>query len=358
MNQCRGCGETGLSTVLDFGKVPAPDHFPLASEPVLPEEVCHGLSIDLCPSCGLAQLAEDDTGGEEAHGVEPQALRDQAALAVKQLAVEGWLRGSTVLEFDSPHSGTWVPHVLEYGFRTSSVDADVVLDCFGIMHEPDQRASFARRAAATRAGGTLFIQYQSITTILEQGQWNALRHGHFAYYSLTSLQNLLGAVGMSVAAAWDFDLYGGTILIAAVHGQVEPDGSVAAILDREAAIGVTTATSIGRLQELADEDVDSLRSWLQDQAAAGHTVYGYAAASKAVSLFSRAGIDTRLIAAVADASPNKQGKRMPGTDIPIISPEEMLAAQPDRVLLTLADLLPEVSARYPALHGKWKAHGQ
>jgi hypothetical protein len=139
---------------------------------------------------------------------------------------------------------------------------------------------------------------------------------------------------------------------------VEADESVQAILDREKAIGIADAKTIGRLQDLADEDVVSLRDWLEGEADAGHTVYAYAAASKAVSLFSRAGIGTDLIAAVADASLNKQGRRMPGTDIPIISPDDMLAAHPDRVLLTLADLLPEVSTRYPELHGKWKVHGQ
>ena len=33
---------------------------------------------------------------------------------------------------------------------------------------------------------------------------------------------------------------------------------------------------------------------------------------------------------------------------------KLLAAKPDRVLLTLPDLLPEVSARYPELDGRWK----
>jgi hypothetical protein len=65
-----------------------------------------------------------------------------------------------------------------------------------------------------------------------------------------------------------------------------------------------------------------------------------------------------LIAAVADASPAKQGRRMPGTDIPIVSPNELLEAKPDRVLLTLPDLLPEVSARFPELNGRWKVDGQ
>ena len=35
------------------------------------------------------------------------------------------------------------------------------------------------------------------------------------------------------------------------------------------------------------------------------------------------------------------------TDIPIVSPDELLAAKLDRVLITLPDLLPEVSARFP-----------
>ena len=123
-------------------------------------------------------------------------------------------------------------------------------------------------------------------------------------------------------------------------------------------MGITTPETVVPLQQVADQDVDSLRSWLEDEADAGQTVFAYAAASKAVSLFSRAGISSRLLAAVADASPAKQGRRMPGTDIPIVSPDELLAAKPDRVLLTLPDLLPEVSARFPELDGRWKVHGQ
>ena len=343
--------------VLDFGNVPAPDHFPLVTESIGADEACHGLAIGLCSSCGLAQLSDDDTSVEELHGLEPQALRDQAEVAVKQVAAAGWLKGDTVLEFDSPHSGTWVPLIAEYGFTAGASDADVVLDCFGIMHEPDQRSSFVRRADATRADGVLLLQYQSIVAIVEQGQWNALRHGHFAYYSVTTLARMLKDVGMSVASLWEFDLYGGTVLVAAVHGDVEPDESVRRLLAREAAMGITTAESLAVLQEIADEDVDSLVRWLEEEAAAGHTVWAYAAASKAVSLFSRGGLTTRLLTAVADASPAKQGRRMPATDIPIVSPAELLAAMPDRVLLTLPDLLTEVSARFPELDGRWKVHG-
>lgn len=354
MSACRGCGKTDLTRVLDLGKVPASDHFPGVTTPVSPEETSHALAMDLCGVCGLAQLADDDTVADEPLGVEPQALKDQAAAAVALVDLAGWLRGATVLEFGSPHGGTWLPWLTDRGFTAARSHADVVLDCFGIMHEPDQRRAFEERARRIRPGGVLLLQYHPLMTIVREGQWNALRHGHFAYYSLSTLTQLLGEVGLRLATAWEFDLYGGTVLLAAVREDVDGDAVVARILKEENEFGITDPTIVAGLQRRADLHVQDLRNWLESESWAGRTVFAYGAASRAVALFSRAGLDSRLLAAVADASPAKLGRRMPGTDIPIISPAELLAANPDSVLLTVPDLLTEVSDRYPELSGRWK----
>jgi hypothetical protein len=358
MTECRGCGKTTLNRVLDLGKVPAADFFPIAGEEVRDEEAAHELAMDVCSSCGLAQLAEDDTVTDEPRGVEPQALRDQAADAIQRVEEAGWLRGRTVTEFGSPHGGSWIPLLEERGITTVDSSADVVLDCFGIMHEPDQRTAFQRRAHVTHPSGVLLLQYHSIVAIVEQGQWNALRHGHFAYYSLTTLKQLLGEVGMSIVSAWDFELYGGSVLLAAVHGDVEPDPSVQCILAAEQAAGATNPDVLAGLQHAADQHVRSLRSWLEDEAAAGRCVLAYGAASRAVALFARAGLHSTLLPAVADASVAKQGRRMPGTDIPIVSPDELIAAEPSRVLLTLPDLLPELRKKMPELGERWIVDGE
>ncbi|CAM4505579.1 class I SAM-dependent methyltransferase [Nocardia ninae] len=351
MNGCRACGKTDLRRVLDLGAMPAADDFPPAETLVRPDEAAYPLAMDQCVTCGLAQLAEDDTHTAEPRGIEPLALRDQAAAAVARVRSDGWLSGATVREFGSPHGGSWLPLLTEHGFRTVAEQADVVLDCFGIMHEPDQRAAFMRRAEATAPGGVLLLQFHSLHAIVRKSQWNALRHGHFAYYSLTTLRWLLRAAGMSVATAWEFDLYGGTVLIAAVHGVREPDAAVRAVLAAEA--GLTDPVVVGELQSAADRHVDSLRRRLEQESAGGRVVYGYGAASRAVALFGLAGIHRGLVRAVADASPAKQGRRMPGTDVPIISPSQLVPARPDRVLLTLPDLLPELEARFPELSGRW-----
>jgi SAM-dependent methyltransferase len=209
--------------------VPAADHFPPADLPVDLSEVCHPLAMDLCAACGLAQLAEDDTDTAEPRGVEPQALKDQAAEAVRRVADAGWLNrpGGTVREFGSPHGGSWLPLLGERRYRsTCGGTADVVLDCFGIMHDADQQAAFEERARATAPDGVLLLQFHSLAAIVAHGQWNSLRHGHFAYYSTPVVVAQLDRVGMRAAHAWTFDLYGGTVLVAAVHGTGEPGPTV------------------------------------------------------------------------------------------------------------------------------------
>jgi hypothetical protein len=352
MSTCRGCEGPHLDRVLDLGTVPAADHFPAATDPVGPDESSHPLAMDLCADCGLAQLADDDTETSEPRGIEPQALRDQAADAVRRVEVAGWLGGATVREFGSPHGGTWLPLLAERGYIEAEC-ADVVLDSFGIMHEADQRAAFKARAQATAPGGVLLLQFHSLLTIVDQGQWNALRHGHFAYYSLTSLMRLLAEAGMSVASAWEFDLYGGTVLVAAVHGTVPADDSVAEIVTRERDFGITDANVVADLQRAAEDHTAVLRDWLLQEVSRQRTVYGYGAGSRVVSLFNIAGIDRQLLRAVADASPAKQGRRIPGTDVVIVSPEQLVAANPDLVMLTLPDLYDEVSRQYPRLEGRW-----
>ncbi|MBD8605256.1 transferase [Aeromicrobium sp. CFBP 8757] len=353
---CCACGSDATEVVLDLGSVPVADTFPpVTSDPAADPR--HPLAMALCRTCGLAQIVHDDTEPEQPLGVEPRALVEQAGRAVAVAADRGWLPGRTVREFPSPHGGTWVPLMTARGHVETSGRASVVLDSFGVMHEPDQRTAWRARAAATDADGVLLVQFHSLAAIVRHSQWASLRHGHAAYYSLTALRRLLADVGMSLVGVESFDLYGGTVLAAARHGEHGPDAGVDAMLADEDALGVTDAAVVGRLQATVDRDVAGLRSWLEARSAEGRRVLGYGAASVAVAQLGLAGVDASLLGAVADASPGKQGRRMPGTDVPIVSPDDLVASSPDLVLLTLPDLLPELEASYPALAGRWVVRG-
>jgi C-methyltransferase C-terminal domain len=316
----------------------------------------------LCSSCGLAQLVGDAIVAEEPRGTEPEALVAQAVDAVERLATAGWLSGrSGVAEFGSPHGGSWLGLLADRGVApvTDGGPADLVIDSFGMMHDPDQSTALAERVARVAPGGALLLQYHSLDTIIRLGQWNALRHGHFAYYSTSALVGMLEAKGFSPRVAWRFDLYGGTVLLAASREPgpgVTPDGSVNALLSDDARLAVRDPAAVGRLQVHAEAHAHGLRDWLVAQHTAGRSVLGYGAASRSVALLCRAGVDRRLLPAIVDTSPSKHGLRMPGTDIPIVSPAKLAMHPPHAVLLFVPDLLTEVRRAYPEVEdsgGRW-----
>lgn len=351
---CRSCRARRGEVVLDLGKQPASDFFPPVADagpdPVYP------LRMWLCAECGLAQLAEDPTVPEEPRGVEPAALIAQAKDAIERVKRAGLIKpGARVLEYGSPHGGSWLPMLAEHGLRpvTQPGDqADVVVDCFGLMHCADQHAAVTERAARLAEDGILLLQFHSLATIVRSGQWNALRHGHYAYYSTAAITRMLAIAGLTPKTAWRFDLYGGTVLLGAGRGG-EVDSEVRALLAEENGSGVGDPRIVRSLQETAENSINALRGWLQRQRGTGRKVYGYGAASRAVALLAAAGIDDTMLSGVADASQNKWGRRMPGTAIPVISPAELVRAKPDAVLLFVPDLLEEVRTALPALAGRW-----
>lgn len=349
--RCRFCRSSSGEIVLDLGRQPACDHFPLVDHPA-PDPV-YPLRLWLCASCGLAQLAEDGTIPEEPRGVEPAALVEQARQAVRQVAEAGLLPpGASVAEYGSPHGGSWLDLLIGSGLRAAAAtgQADVVIDCFGLMHAPDQHAALAERVARLAPGGTLLLQFHSLASIVTGAQWNVVRHGHLAYYSISALCRMLDSFGLGAATAWRFDLYGGTVLLAA-HRAAQADRAVRELAQAEVSAGAGDPDRVRQLQVDASTSADAIVEFLRDTRIADRRVLGYGAASRAVVLLNRAGVTPELLPGVVDASPAKQGRRIPGTGIPVLALDSLIVERPDRVLLFVPDLLDEARRAWPEIEG-------
>ena len=134
--------------MLDLGEQPACDYFPRLDDPG-PDPV-YPLQMWLCSSCGLAQLLADPTVPEEPRGAEPAALVAQAVDAVARVAAAGLLpehggSPSTAARTADRGSDCWPTRGL---VPAGTAAADVIVDCFGMMHAADQR----RRSPSGRPG--------------------------------------------------------------------------------------------------------------------------------------------------------------------------------------------------------------
>ncbi|MDT7567437.1 MAG: hypothetical protein QOG76_6061 [Pseudonocardiales bacterium] len=360
--RCRFCGSTAGELVLDLGHQPPSEYFPALSRPG--PDPSFPLRMWCCAGCHLAQLADSDDVPESPRGVEPAALGEQRADAVDWLVGTGLLPPSgRVAEFPSSHGGSWLDLLGAHGLRAAGTDelADVVLDgSFGLMHAPDQRAALRQRVDRLRPGGRLVLQFHSLAAILADGQWNALRHGHFGYYSTPALSGMLGQLGLTVIGARRFPLYGGTVcLVATADPDLEDLGGrpgLESLLADELAAGVRDVAVLRGLQGAAARAAGQLNEFVTGHCAQGRRVFGYGAASRAVALLNLAGLDERLLLGVADAAAAKHGCRVPGTRIPILAPSELVEQAPDLVLVFVPELMAEVRAALPDIEragGRW-----
>lgn len=343
---------TGGDVVLDLGLQPPSDLFPEPGDPL--PDASYPLRMVMGAHSRLLQLEEDPTSPEEPAGVEPAALIRQADRCVADAGAAGLLPpGATFLCFPSPHGGSWDTQLRERGLvPCEDTRADVLVDVMGMMHEPDQRAALTRRAERLARDGVLLMMFHDATSILQHGMWNALRHGHFAYYSAPALVGMAEAIGLEAVGAWEYPLYNGTTLLAFAHKGSRwgwPPPAVTDLLERELAQGVLDPARARRLGVAYTESIGAIRAYVDDARRRGLIVAGYGAASRAAALLNSAGVTTDDVLMIADAAPAKHGRCMPATRIPIVPPAELVAAHPDRVLLFVADLLPEVRAALPQI---------
>ncbi|GAB3800203.1 class I SAM-dependent methyltransferase [Humibacter antri] len=358
----RWSGDASGVVVLDLGEQPASDLFPRPTDPT--PDPRYRMRMVFSPVSGLLQLEDDPTTPEEIMGVEPAALVRQAELCVADADAAGLIaHAARVLHYPSPHGGSWHKQLEPFDLiEVTDGEADLIVDVHGMMHAPDQKAAFLERRDHLSDDGIILFMIHNASAIVREGMWNALKNGHFAYYTTPVMVRMGDEIGLVAIGAWSYPLYNnGTTLLAfarkdGTRGPAQAE-SVTRLIEEETALGVLDPARVTEsLHTALVDSVAAIRSYLDRAKEQGLTVAGYGAASRTAALLTSAEVSSDDVSMIADASTAKHGRTMPGTRIPIVSPDELVDAAPDRVLLFISDLLPEVRRAMPGIEqsgGKW-----
>jgi hypothetical protein len=170
-------------------------------------------------------------------------------------------------------------------------------------------------------------------------------HEHFSYFSLYTAQRIFAAHGLRIWDVEELPTHGGSLRLwgcrdAAAHRRTE---SVDALLAKESTAGMRGMDYYRNFQSRADTIKDNFLAFLLESKRAGKQVVGYGAAAKGNTLLNYAGVRPDLLAYVADASPHKQGRYLPGSRIPVVSEGRIRESRPDVVVILPWNLRPEIS---------------
>jgi SAM-dependent methyltransferase len=213
--------------------------------------------------------------------------------------------------------------------------ADVALGNNVLAHVPDINDFAAGFAALLKPDGVMTVEFPHLLNLIRETQFDTIYHEHFSYLSLYTVRRILAKHGLRVFDVQELPTHGGSLRVFACLSASERSVSPAvdALLERESAARLDDIEGYMSFAPAAEEVKNSLLLFLIEAKRQSRKVAGYGAAAKGNTLLNYAGVRPDLVAVVADKNPGKQGKYLPGSRIPVVSPEEMLAGKPDYVLI-------------------------
>lgn len=201
-----------------------------------------------------------------------------------------------------------------------------IVTAIAMFYDVDDPAGFLRDVREILADdGRFVLQMNDLYSVVETGSYDIIGHEHLTYWPLRTLVEALARAGMEVLSMERLAINGGTLrlICRALPSEVAASmpESVAAALGAEEAL--LTVDRLHRFGEDVRRRADALRSWvLEEIRTHGRRVYVYGASTRGNTILQAAGLDYQHIRGAADVHPDKIGRVMVGTGIPIVTEEE------------------------------------
>lgn len=370
---CRSCGAAIDTVMADLGVQP-PSNAYLSSAAEAAGEARYPLRAVVCGACKLVQLDYDvppaelfkgyayfssfsDSWLDHARRYCEMAIQrfglTHASLVVELASNDGYLlknflaAGIPVLGIDPSDTvaaaavKAGVPTLVEF-FGSAVAErlakegrqADLIIANNVLAHVPALNDFVAGIAIALKPQGVATLEFPHLLRLIENVEFDTIYHEHYSYFSLHAAERAFARAGLRLYDVEELPTHGGSLRIHICHRANATRPSTAAVtrLRAEEAALEQLATYAGFAARV-EACGAALRKFLADARRDGKRVLGYGAAAKGNTLLNFVGATVDDIAMVADRSPHKQGKLLPGTHIPIVSPERMLAEKPDYILI-------------------------
>ena len=387
MTACRFCRTELRRTFVDLGRSPLSNAL-LTAEQLQDMEPHYPLHAYVCENCLLVQLAEfaspatifadyayfsSFSASWLAHAESYAArMSQELALGTDSLVVElasndGYLlqyfrqRGIPVLGVEPAANTALVAEargipteVAFFGVATArrlaaaGKAADLICANNVLAHVPDLNDFVAGLPLLLKPFGVVTVEVPHLLHLIAERQFDTVYHEHFSYFSLHVLDAVFARHRLRVFDVDRLPTHGGSLRIFACHAEQGArcrSTRVDAVMAEEVAAGLTELGVYERFNEAVVDAKCRVLEFLIGARRAGKRVAGYGAPAKASTLLNYCGVGPELLAFTVDRSPHKQGRFLPGRQIPIYAPERIIAERPDYVFILPWNLKDEIIAQ-------------
>lgn len=393
MTACRYCATPLELTLVDLGATPLANSYLPPDPQAIAAEQSFPLHVMVCRACRLVQTTEtvpadaifshdyaylsSYSASWVAHakryadtmiarfGLGPESLVAEVASNDGYLLQHFVAAGIPVLGIEpAGHAaelaeGRGVPTRVAFFGRSLGAElvakraADLVAANNVLAHVPDIRDFAAGFAEFLAPHGVATFEFPHLLNLLSQVQFDTIYHEHYSYLSLLFVERLLGGAGLRVFDVEELPTHGGSLRVFACRrNAAHPEGpGLAKVRAAEAAAGLDGDAAYESFAPRVRAVCEGFHRFLDRAAAEGATVAGYGAAAKGNTFLNVCGLGADRIAFVVDRNPEKQGRLLPGSHIPVLAPEALDDRRPGYVVILPWNLAPEISAEHARIAG-------
>jgi len=368
---CRGCGSDRTTLLLDMGRLPLANAF-VESESGTDDRNREQLTLVMCERCGLAQIKEV-VAREKLFGsylwviATSQTARTYAASFAERLRDRYNPAGRPFLVEIASNDGFFLEHYRRVGFDILGVDpsnlaaeadarglpsiqeffgvgvaerivsergpADVIVARNVLGHVCQLQDLVAGMKRLLAPDGRMVIESPYAFMLRTEVQYDTIFHEHMSYLTIGSVAALMARYEMKITDVDYCRMNGGSFVLEVAHDAADVTSNVEAALNFENLIDLNRPAGWRRFARQVHAQRDALRTLLEQLKADGRRVVGYGAAAKAMTMLNFCSVTPDLLAAMGDANPRKQGLLCPGVRMPVVSPEELMAMDPEYILI-------------------------
>jgi hypothetical protein len=223
--------------------------------------------------------------------------------------------------------------------------ADLIAGNNVLAHVPQLNDFVAGLKFLLNAQGVITMEFPHLLRLMESNQFDTIYHEHYSYFSFFAVRQVFAAQDLTIFNVDELPTHGGSLRIYARHVSDSSKPCTARVADleaREAALGLNRLDGYAGFASRVIDVKAKLLSFLVEARREGKRVAAYGAAAKGNTLLNYCGVRTDFIEYVVDRSPEKQGKYLPGTRIPIRDPEHVRETRPDYLLILPWNIKDEV----------------
>lgn len=381
---CRFCNEPLINIFVDLGISPLSNAF-LKKEMLGNSEKRYPLCAYVCDNCFLVQLHEfekpenifedyayfssySSTWLQHAENYVNMIINrvsfDEKSLVVEIASNDGYLlqffkkKNIPILGIEPAVNvakvakNKGIPTITKFfsvdtanELRKGNKLADLIIGNNVLAHVPNLNDFVKGLKILLKPTGMITLEFPHILQLIQKNQFDTIYHEHFSYFSLFTAKKIFSFHGLTIFDVDEIPTHGGSLRIYVKHSEnddISINERVNMLLKKEKQYGLENISTYTNFTKNVKEVKKKLQEFFDSAKNSGKKIVCYGAAAKGNTLLNYCNIGNNFIDYIVDQNPYKQGLFLPGTHIPIKSPDEIQKTKPDYVVIIPWNLKDEI----------------